>query len=508
MDCILIHPAMRSKGATYFPVMSMGMFPMADYLTSLGIECRILNLASEYKADPDFSIEKYLEKNRPKVVGIGLHWYVHSYSALELAKKIKEYDSGIVVALGGYTATFFDEEIVERFPYVDAVIRGEGEIALGELLKRGNADNLHTLPNLTARKNGAAFRSDELIFPDDEVLDTLNFSNLDYLEHNELYVADCSHSSTISYINTKNPIENLFYMSTGRGCGNNCSYCGGSNVNYRRLTGRTKPYHRPVENVFREMEALVCRGISTFYFEYDPLPSSQNYYLGLFSIIRNAGMKTAANFSSWGLPDTEFLDAFAATFDMEHSCLCFVPKSGSVKIRDLNKSNSYTNKEFTDVIKAACERGIFPSINYKVGQPGENFDDFLETVRLSNELRKLPLIQSVSLLPTDPGSPMSVNPEKYGVRIFRKTFMDFYNAYRDHTMGRLPEHPVGYETEYFSERELMALKIKAYRIFYMRPDYVLNRRSKAGGRGRLLKYFKIFLSVLLGIPSISMKEEK
>jgi radical SAM superfamily enzyme YgiQ (UPF0313 family) len=508
MDCLLIHPAMRSKGVTYFPVMPMGMFSMADYLNRLGLKCGILNIASEYMLDPYFTIVKYLKKNRVKVVGIGLHWYVHSFSAIEIARQIKEYDSDIIVVLGGYTATYYDMEIIEKYSCVDAVIRGEGEIALGELAKYPDAEKLYMMPNHTARKSGAATRCDEFLLPGDDVLDSLNYSNIDYLEHNELYIANCSHSSTISYINTKKPIVNLFYISTGRGCGNNCSYCGGGSVNYRRLTGRSKPYIRPAENVLREMEELVHRGVSTFYFEYDPLSSTQNYYLDLFSLIRESCIKVGANYSSWGLPGADFLDAFAATFDMEHSCLCFVPKSGSENIRSMNKSNSYTNRQFVDTIKAACERGIFPSINYKVGQPGENHDDFMETVRLSNELRKLPLIQSVSLLPTDPGSPMFMNPEKYGVKLFRKSFIDFYNAYRDYTAGRLPDHPVGYETEHFTERELVALKIEAYRIFYMRLDYILNRRRKAVGRGRLMKYIKVFLSVLFGIPSILMKEEK
>jgi len=507
-DCLLVHPVDYRGRISYHPVMPMGFFSLADYLTRRGLKCRIINLAVELRLDRNFSIEKYLSYHPTKIVGLDLHWYVHSHAAIAWAQRIKAYDPKIKVVLGGYTASFFDREILDAFPCIDAVVRGEGEIPLAQLASDDWGKDPAEIPGITYRDNGIVLRNEQICYPEAALLDELNFANLDLVEHWEAYVSDCARPSFISYVNIPQTIAHLFYLSIGRGCGHNCSYCGGSQTSYRHLCGRPTPYLRPAAAVVNELRELAGKGINNIYFEYDPLPDTEIYYLDLFERIRQAGLKIGANFSCWGLPDKEFLARFSRTFQLHRSCLCFVPKSGSETVRRLNKSNSYSNEQFVACIETACGHGIYPSINYKVGLPGETPATINETLKLHQRLSSLPLIQSISLPPTDPGAPMFVHPDKYGIVMHRRTFRDFYETYRNFAQGRLPRHPIGFHTDSFSEKKLIKLKMSLYRRFYFSLHYLTNRQNNTSSPHMLFKYILIFLSIVFGAPRVSLLEER
>ena len=45
---------------------------------------------------------------------------------MEMVKKVKAVSPSTFIVLGGYTASFFHEEIMKNFDAVDGIIRGEG----------------------------------------------------------------------------------------------------------------------------------------------------------------------------------------------------------------------------------------------------------------------------------------------------------------------------------------------------------------------------------------------
>lgn len=73
----------------------------------------------------------------PDILGLSVNSAPHTNYALSLAAAIKRRCPGVVVLAGGQQATFLAEEMVGS-GHVDAVIRGEGERSLCEVLARGD----------------------------------------------------------------------------------------------------------------------------------------------------------------------------------------------------------------------------------------------------------------------------------------------------------------------------------------------------------------------------------
>lgn len=53
-----------------------------------------------------------------------------------MAKIVKEKCPQTFITLGGFTASYFAQEIMENYPFIDSIIKGEGEIPIRELAKK------------------------------------------------------------------------------------------------------------------------------------------------------------------------------------------------------------------------------------------------------------------------------------------------------------------------------------------------------------------------------------
>ena len=113
IDCLFIHPDRRLS-----PIIPSGLLSIANFLEKNGLECEILNLYVE--KNPMLYLLKYLRNHKIRVVAIDLDWNIHAYDAIETAKVVKKNSSAMVV-LGGFTASYFDKEII-RSPFVDGVL--------------------------------------------------------------------------------------------------------------------------------------------------------------------------------------------------------------------------------------------------------------------------------------------------------------------------------------------------------------------------------------------------
>lgn len=511
----MVHPVVKDvdgDGKSFsYHIMPVGLFAISDLLYRNGFECKILNVGVEKLLNPNFSLGKYLRKYEIGVVAIDLHWYVHSYNAIELAREVKE-NSTAKVVLGGFTASFFDSEILNFSQFVDAVIRGEGEVPLLEYVRMNGVDAEEInarVPNLTYRHKGQLIRSKKSYVPDEEDLNRLDYSNISLLEHWREYAKiSMKLAPGVDTINTRQPANSLFYVLVGRGCNTNCSYCGGGANAYFKITGRKKPCLRSIESVVAEIRKLYDCGISTFYFEYDPRLSNEKHYIELFNQIKKERMDIGVNFGCWLLPKEDFLKAFLETFDIRRSCIAISPESGSEEVRRINKGIYYSNRSLFKALEMMKDKNIYSSVHFTIGLPGESSTDFQTTLRICDCISKNfyagPRIDTV---PLEPASPMFLYPNKYKIQKYRETFTDYYSWAKARAKSMVPLHPLGYRTEYFSEWNIIKLKIKAYRRLYLRPGYVLDRWSKTKSKEEAMKYLKVFLGTVLGLTRIIYTEK-
>lgn len=193
IDCLFIHipnfVSFKSYEVGNFMIMPMGILAIADCLHRNGHTSRIIHLGLKKIKNSQFSLEDYIRSIEVKIVGVPLHWAGQSFNIIETVKKIKMIKPDIITVLGGFTASFFDQEIMSHFKNIDFIIRGDGEIPLLKLVQELSKPRPHLagVPNLTWRDGNKIIRNDHWYVATKKDIDNLSFTNFGLLEESELY---------------------------------------------------------------------------------------------------------------------------------------------------------------------------------------------------------------------------------------------------------------------------------------------------------------------------------
>lgn len=159
---------------------AMGLYSLAKEIEKEGIESEIIHLGIEKYLNPKFLLSEYINEQKIKFVAFSLHWHPQSYDVIEMAKIVKEKCPQTFITLGGFTASYFAQEIMENYPFIDSIIKGEGEIPIRELAEKiaNNDENLSTVPNLFWRKNREIVHNSNTFVATDEDLNSFTFFDI------------------------------------------------------------------------------------------------------------------------------------------------------------------------------------------------------------------------------------------------------------------------------------------------------------------------------------------
>ncbi|MDH4209517.1 MAG: cobalamin-dependent protein, partial [Anaerolineae bacterium] len=167
-DLVILHPPsvydFRREPKLYGPVSEVvpstpvfemypfGFATIAAYLNQRGFRARIVNLALKMINDPAFDATRFLVGLEPRAFGIGLHWLCHAHGAIEVARLAKRCHPDVPVILGGLSASYYHQQLME-YPEVDYVLRGDStEAPLAQLLQcLREGRQPEEVPNLTWR---------------------------------------------------------------------------------------------------------------------------------------------------------------------------------------------------------------------------------------------------------------------------------------------------------------------------------------------------------------------
>ncbi len=474
IDCLFVSPSLDLRNSNNYIQIPLGIVGISDFLEKNGFSSKILSVGLEKKLNKKFSIVKFIKNKEIKVVAINLHWYIHSVDALRIARIIKNV-TGAKVILGGHTASFFHKEILEKFPFVDGIIKGDAEKPLLVLMKKIKKKDYKNVPNFSYRKSKHIIKSNKISYiASKENLNNFHFSNIEKIIHWKEYVKYSVRSPHDYYVDTRKTIKNIWYVFIGRGCSLNCSYCGGSKIAFEKIYRRHKPSFRNMKCVLEDMNLLYQKGIKNFYISFDTKPIEYDYYTKLLKNIRKEGLDIGLNFSCWRIPSKKFLQEFSKSLNLDVSSIKLTPESGSENIRKINKGLFYTNETLIKTVKNIKEKNINLTLYYTVGLPKENIKDVRATIKLAKYLRNTyKVINKINIVPLEPSSPMYIHPYFFGVKIFRKNFIDFYNYIKELKVTSV-EHPLGYETEIFKEKEIIELKKIVNRMFLSQYDIFKN----------------------------------
>jgi radical SAM superfamily enzyme YgiQ (UPF0313 family) len=442
-DVLYIHPAKHDidtgfQDLGFYFFLPVGVLGLVNLLRQEGLVVAGINYPAELIRNRAFRLRPWLAAQRDvKLVLVDLHWYMHSYGAISVARTCKQVLPGARVALGGITASLFASEILRSFPEVDYVIRGDAEkplLALARGLCSSTGPQLSSIPNLTYRSNGRVAENELSYTATPEDLDRLNFVDLDFLEHADWY-GRLQFEPTSLTQSLSEPRGH--WLCIGRGCRFDCSFCGGGRQSHVLFADRTGFVLRSAEKVAHDIQQLARKGIDQVSLNLDPAILRPEYWRALFAQMRRLGVRIGINNELFQLPSREFVEDFCETVDIDRSELALSLLSGSEKVRRLNGKH-YSNEKLFETLEVMKNRQVPLYVYYSFNLPGEDEKAFRQTLQVAGRIRSVypsHLLKMINMAHTlDPCSPMSRKPRRYAISIGLRSFMD-YHEYCQQTLA-------------------------------------------------------------------------
>jgi hopanoid C-3 methylase len=156
MRTLLVHPSGLMYSEIFLRLEPLGVERVAAAARTAGHEVHLMDLQV-------FSHEELVRELgdfRPEAVGFGLNYLANVPEVIELARLVKSMLPGCIVFAGGHSVSFIAPHVVAQADgAIDAIVRGEGEVAVPPLLDAARDGDLHKLAGVvTAHGSGPAPR--------------------------------------------------------------------------------------------------------------------------------------------------------------------------------------------------------------------------------------------------------------------------------------------------------------------------------------------------------------
>jgi B12-binding domain/radical SAM domain protein len=431
-----------------FEMYPLGFITISEYLERNGLSVRIVNLAVRMVKDPNFDVEKFIGNLEPEAFGLDLHWLPHAHGSLEIAKIVKKYHPDIPTIFGGYSATYFSDELIE-YPQVDYVLKGDStEEPLRQLIttlkQKGNPDSI---PNLTWKDKSGEIKSNEIT----HVSDSIDHVCMD---HTTIIKSVIRSRDLIGHIPFENWLDYpLTPVLTCRGCSHCCVTCGGSSFAGRKYLNRFKP-------AFREPELLAQDIFNSQRYVNGPVfmigdirQAGDSYALTFLDALKKKKITRPVVFEFFTPPPDELFEKIR--WAVPHFYVQASIESGDEKVRKAFGrpfTDAQVDSLLASALKNGCERF---DLFFMTGLPQQTATSVLQTADYCEHLLETFADKRISLFISplapflDPGSLVFENPDKFGYKLFHKSLEEHRQALA------LPswKYTLNYETKWMSREE-------------------------------------------------------
>lgn len=369
MKLCLINPAPEGASDSEQTVFQgtlppLGILYISAFLKREGYETSVLDQGALGWGIAE--VLQWVKREDPDVLGFyTVTW--NSRVACELAKLSREWNPSLKIVMGGYHATYNSERILKKYPFVDAVVRWEGEETMRELMccfEKGEP---------LSPVKGISFRAGETLQTTPERspikrLDDLPFPDRDALPH--------PYSLQIPEIDFN--VEKGTSMITSRGCSFKCRFCAAKKI------GRQTWRPRSPDSIMSELELLVSQGYEHIYMADDNFILNLAQVSTICSAIKKKGL--TFQWSCDGRVDNASKEVFEAMADAGCRCIFFGMESASQHVLDYYNKN-VTPQQTRRAVKMARAAGIEYIIgSFIIGAPCESLEDVHRTFRFAKEL--------------------------------------------------------------------------------------------------------------------------
>ncbi|MBL0712485.1 MAG: cobalamin-dependent protein [Desulfosarcina sp.] len=334
--------------------MPMGLYAIGAVLKEAGHEVALFN-GYGFQGQGD-RIRDMIARFKPDVVGCSI-LHANRWGGIEIARRAKAVDAGIVTVFGGVGASFLWEHLLTHFPEVDYVVIGEGERTILKLLASiaaGDGEGMQRIGGLARRLDGRPTATPGESFE----------ARLDRLP---------------------NPARYFTYQHVAltRGCPAACRFCGSP-----AFWGRKVRYHSAGWFV-DQLELLFKKGVRFFYFSDDTFTLRKRLVVEVCQEI--LARRLAIQWVAISRVDT-----------VDETVLAWMRKAGCIQISYGIESGSrairaFLNKKITsaDIHKAfalTTRYGILPRAYFIYGCPGDSDVSIQETLDLIRAVKPLDAI--------------------------------------------------------------------------------------------------------------------
>lgn len=350
---------------------------LAAYLSKHGIPVKILDAVAEGMdieieignqkrfGLTEYEIKKYIQKDKPSVVGIACNYTAHSRDSHDFAKLVKAVDARIMVIFGGVHASTCSEKILED-PNVDMVVRGEGEETLLEIVNNiKNGLPLDHIEGTTVRADGKVKLNKPRPLIQD--LDTLPFPARELMPYEKYMQA---YRLYTNYLRR----DRVVTMVSSRGCPMDCIYCAVKTVWGKTWRGRS------AKNVVDEIEFLINEyNIGEIHFLDDSMAVNKQRLNDICDEIIKRKIDIR-----WTTPNG------IAVWQLDKGLINKMKKSGCYRLTfGLESANKRTlkfiNKQYSleqaeDIINHCHKIGIWTIGTFIVGFPDEQISSINDTI--------------------------------------------------------------------------------------------------------------------------------
>ena len=406
--------------STVFEMYPLGFLTIASYLHDRGMRVRIVNLALRMMNNRRFDVPAFLARQRPRAIGIDLHWLPHAHGALEVARLAKAAHPDVPVIMGGLSASYFHQELI-GYSQVDFVLRGDStEPPLLQLLTALRTRSpVDSVPNLTWKDAGGVRVNPHTFLPM-----TLDYADLRPDLMVEMVTRHRDLEGALPFNGWWNhPITAVF---TVKGCAYECVTCGSSHTTCTHLTKRQRPVFRSPASLVANMRALGRLAHGPIVLIGDLLQAGPEYARQVLECLRVADLGNEIVFEFFTVPPLTFLQEIDRC--VRHWSMEFSPESHEQTVRDAQEGEAgYTTAEMEAMLQEALRlRCTRIDVFFMIGLPAQTAASVQQTVDYCERLfqlgdKRLSCFISPMGPFIDPGSRGFEEPERFGYRLFAHT---------------------------------------------------------------------------------------
>ena len=159
------------------------------------------------------------------------------YDIVKICENLKKVKPNLIIGLGGPEVSYDSEESMEKYQFVDYILRDEGEMVMRDLVKHFRGEmSIEDVDGITYRQDGKIIRNKTRELLKDLDLIPSPYENLDVKEYE----------------------NRIVYYETSRGCPFNCQYCLSSAIKGLRYFS--------IDRVKRDLKKLIDARVSQIKF--------------------------------------------------------------------------------------------------------------------------------------------------------------------------------------------------------------------------------------------------